>query len=663
MGNKFSRNVRRSHAHEAIATAIPAGTTVPVTATHSPCQDQDRPGIKSSSPLLIDSDSSAVASSRNPEAAAYTDTTMDNVKTENQLPSPIRFITRPRAASTGLAPPAHLRFGSPQDDLENVLPLLPPPLPPPPPTCFLPTGIHSADSEPPTPTEISCIICCEPVPKEQEPIYPCKCSTAYCTTCIKDMFIKACKNLSHMPPRCCNQIQLHFVRPYLTETEAAEFRTKYDEWSTPNPFYCPVPTCSAFIPPRIIQQAKTMDKGKQRVDSVVGIPSSPKIACPKCQTDVCTGCRGIAHNNSACEKIEFGVDEETAELLKSWGYKRCPKCGNGVRRMYGCNHMECFCGAHWCWVCQQSRDDCDGECFESEDEDSESYPDSEDEDENESEASPADGTNNMDGNTTGGVAISGAAICAGEGSAQEADPQATAPKCTTRPENLDGGSNRRWEESGLDFGDEPSDDIADRAWDCFHRFETVKATYADALRNVSTVTGMECTKCWKHVHAEIEMPPMLNPEVKLIAGNGRGRPRGRGRGYRVPPPRGLVRQDATVESSLSRSLPSEPMCGVEVASNNGDRVVDTYGNIITTTDFILGPKPPRRASFNFTAEPTMKLEPPVPISKDKFKFPTASINSASEAKTTFSMAHKCSRCGILVCSTCKEISADAMTEE
>ncbi|KAF2742763.1 hypothetical protein M011DRAFT_411870, partial [Sporormia fimetaria CBS 119925] len=167
---------------------------------------------------------------------------------------------------------------------------------------------------------------------------PCYCGAPFCPGCIKDMFIKACQDVTRMPPHCCRQFQISLAKPYLTETQLALFRRKYEEWSTANPFYCPVPRCSAFIPERLFKSAEH-GKGKQRADSVVGVPSASLVQCPDCQAIICTACRDLAHPGAACKELEMGLDKETAKLLKDWGYKRCPKCGHGVRRMFGCDHM------------------------------------------------------------------------------------------------------------------------------------------------------------------------------------------------------------------------------------------------------------------------------------------------------------------------------------
>ncbi|CAN9250266.1 unnamed protein product [Alternaria alternata] len=199
---------------------------------------------------------------------------------------------------------------------------------------------------PPAPvqeTEVQCIVCCTqlPIPKDvkhtKEVIKPCiECGSAYCGSCIKRMFTECCKDTTRMPPRCCVQIQPHHAKPHLTREEFAEFRSKYEEWLTPNPFYCPIPTCSAFIPERLLPEEVTKRKGR-RTDSGIGTPTSKSIACPTCETGICPDCRQVAHPNSLCNISEFGIDAETTELLKSWGYKKCPKCGHGLKRMFGCN--------------------------------------------------------------------------------------------------------------------------------------------------------------------------------------------------------------------------------------------------------------------------------------------------------------------------------------
>ncbi|KAF2275535.1 uncharacterized protein EI97DRAFT_361562, partial [Westerdykella ornata] len=175
-----------------------------------------------------------------------------------------------------------------------------------------------------------------------------RCSHSYCIPCLRAMFIGAAKDLFRMPPRCCHHlIQFHFARRHLTASEADEFKARYDEWNTPHPFYCPVAACSAFIPRRLLEKARKPGQ------------SSAVVQCPKCAVSICTQCRAVAHPGTPCQ-LRHGLDSETENSLKATGYKRCPKCSNGVQRAHGCYVISCQCGAQWCWICGLTRPECRG---------------------------------------------------------------------------------------------------------------------------------------------------------------------------------------------------------------------------------------------------------------------------------------------------------------
>ena len=90
-------------------------------------------------------------------------------------------------------------------------------------------------------------------------------------------------------------------------------------------------------------------------------PPLPMFPCPSCHVAICTSCRKIEHSGSKCSTSED--DHETA-MLAQFRYKRCPRCHAGVKKMYGCSHMQCLCGAHWCYYCQKPLSMCDGNCEE-----------------------------------------------------------------------------------------------------------------------------------------------------------------------------------------------------------------------------------------------------------------------------------------------------------
>jgi hypothetical protein len=127
---------------------------------------------------------------------------------------------------------------------------------------------------------------------------------------------------------------------------------------TPNRLYCPVPTCSTFIPPRLFIISKPiMDEVPNLqlprlaqldsqitqdpafvVDIYLNSPTAsiPRVSCPMCKISVCTKCHAIEHLG----ECSGDLDPELAELLKRWRIKRCPKCRTGVRKVYGCSHVE-----------------------------------------------------------------------------------------------------------------------------------------------------------------------------------------------------------------------------------------------------------------------------------------------------------------------------------
>ena len=529
----------------------------------------------------------------------------------------------------------------------------PPPattMPPPPPAPAKPTLTL------PLP-EVQCVICCTELPGTKHPkhmkevVKPCRqCGSAYCGSCIKRMFTECCKDTTRMPPRCCGQIPIHYAKPHLTKEEFAEFKSKYEEWLTPNPFYCPVPTCSAFIPERLLPNQVTKKQGK-RVDSGVGTPTLNVFACPTCSAEICLECRQVAHPDAICNISEFGIDAETTELLKSWGYKRCPKCGHGLKRMYGCLHMECRCGAHFCYMCMDEPEDCGGACNEyGEDDGSDGNITESDEGESPSGTNDASALSNETSQaqeTVGAAAIS--------------TPQPAPPR------NLDAGGHRYWENQDLDFGEEPGEDYQDRSWNCIHRFETYTIPLAKALVNDSAAE-MECVKCWCSIHPEIEAPktaadyetkPRIIPAgtVRRTArgfrrGNGRQRGYGRARGGYAPP-RGLFQAgDAigtaphlttSVASPLSHSVPIRETSPMEDIQYSSDRVEDTYGNIVSTTEIELR----RRAS---EASFVTNVVPPRVKGKAQATFNAPSTIFSMK----FSLAHECMDCALLVCASCRD---------
>ncbi|CAI2324579.1 unnamed protein product [Caenorhabditis sp. 36 PRJEB53466] len=81
-----------------------------------------------------------------------------------------------------------------------------------------------------------------------------------------------------------------------------------------------------------------------------------KMKCGTCDSRYCGMCLDDWHPEQTCadykrlKQPEESIAEFRRNLPKN-ALKCCPKCGLGVMRSDGCFHMQCPCGAHFCWVC------------------------------------------------------------------------------------------------------------------------------------------------------------------------------------------------------------------------------------------------------------------------------------------------------------------------
>lgn len=522
-----------------------------------------------------------------------------------------------------------------------------------------------------------------------------------------------------MPPRCCNMLQLHVALPFLSKAEAMEYREKYEEWSTPDPIYCPIPTCSAFVPNRLIPPAPVTKKaGKQRADSVIEVLKPPTVACPKCSADICLKCHQLSHPGAPCIEMPFGIDEKTATILKRWGYKRCPKCRHGVRRMLGCNHMQCLCGAQWCWVCQMPMDECGGNCYEDDDENI--IEDGEDSDTTSIITAIMDDTPITP--TTRPLTPHPDEHPVHPISPPDPNPPAPSENPVPRRRNLDAGSPAYWESRGLFFGNEPGEEPPDRAWLCSHSFVTAKVDFEDTIKGTATAAGMECSRCWSAVYPEVNLPKKVSPGgVKMVAGWSRnvanrlrGIGRGRGRNARVG---GMGRQsvgNAHIDGQTAQDVARDHIrCDAAVPSHEGmhwhldlgldyglgsssadvspaPAIVDFEGDLVMLED--VSSAPARSSSFsahttasspvpltsNFSATLASSSTPhlnatfsevfaPISIKSDVPLHLVPNLTSLTNSSTLhqdhmdtkdspFSFAYECTNCGMLVCETCKAVA-------
>ncbi|KAL3426434.1 IBR finger domain-containing protein [Phlyctema vagabunda] len=169
------------------------------------------------------------------------------------------------------------------------------------------------------------------------------CGHQWCEECLLDWFKHAMKDISRPRPSCCDN---HVIeRDVATTTDAlAEIMAQYEEkkaryeYDIDRPLYCHVQRCSAAIPVATINF------------------QGAKGTCPDCGAVTCYLCKQAEHDGRDCaEESEF---DATMELAMRMGYQHCYDCDRVIERAGGCRHMECPCGAKFCYLCGGELDSC-----------------------------------------------------------------------------------------------------------------------------------------------------------------------------------------------------------------------------------------------------------------------------------------------------------------
>nr|GLL38660.1 ATP-dependent RNA helicase DEAH12, chloroplastic-like [Ipomoea trifida] len=88
--------------------------------------------------------------------------------------------------------------------------------------------------------------------------------------------------------------------------------------------------------------------------------------CGACYAETCTSCHLEHHPFISCARYREIKDDPDYNSLKAWkkgkeNVKNCPVCSFTIEKVDGCNHIECKCGKHVCWVCLEffaTSDDC-----------------------------------------------------------------------------------------------------------------------------------------------------------------------------------------------------------------------------------------------------------------------------------------------------------------
>ncbi|PIN24607.1 DEAH-box RNA helicase [Handroanthus impetiginosus] len=211
------------------------------------------------------------------------------------------------------------------------------------------SGVQSLKNE----TDTACPIClCE----VEDRFVLEGCCHEFCRLCLVEQCESAIKSHDSFPlcctKECCGApILLTDLRALLSIEKLEElFRASlgaYVAGSGGIYRFCPSPDCPSVY----------------RVADSDG-PGAPFV-CGACFTETCTKCHVEYHPYLSCERYrEFKDDPDSS--LKEWclgkeHVKQCPSCGFTIEKVDGCNHIECRCGRHVCWVCLElfgSSDDC-----------------------------------------------------------------------------------------------------------------------------------------------------------------------------------------------------------------------------------------------------------------------------------------------------------------
>lgn len=90
----------------------------------------------------------------------------------------------------------------------------------------------------------------------------------------------------------------------------------------------------------------------QYVDENVFDEERFRVHCPECEMDTCVKCNVLWHEGKNCEEYRRGTNaNDLYTLMRKKGWRQCPSCWAIIERIDGCNHMECKCGAHFCYLC------------------------------------------------------------------------------------------------------------------------------------------------------------------------------------------------------------------------------------------------------------------------------------------------------------------------
>jgi hypothetical protein len=161
-----------------------------------------------------------------------------------------------------------------------------------------------------------CVICEEYVAFFDVARLPCQ--HECCRACLMEMFEAATLDESRYPPKCCDEIspEPENIRLFLTSEMIKKYLERKIEWETKDRTYCSHKDCRKFI-------------GLEHICADLAV-------CPTCDHKTCTMCKEAYHDADCPKDNEL---QQTLELLKENGWRRCESCLRVLELRVGCNHI------------------------------------------------------------------------------------------------------------------------------------------------------------------------------------------------------------------------------------------------------------------------------------------------------------------------------------
>ena len=187
-----------------------------------------------------------------------------------------------------------------------------------------------------------CPICTEDVSNPEQ----LGCGHTYCAGCLKH-FLMSAPETRNFPLVCiasdatCDvPISIPFIQRFLPgpifESLVEAAFLFYLDQHPQELNHCTTPDCKQIY--------------RRRTD-----PTS--LQCPSCFSSICAACGEDGHEGMTCQQHRFHKNPDAeqerlnGQLATAHGYKKCPQCRVWIEKNGGCDHMECRCGAHICWIC------------------------------------------------------------------------------------------------------------------------------------------------------------------------------------------------------------------------------------------------------------------------------------------------------------------------